>query len=666
MGASLSDKARPVGIDFGTTNSSVAVCVDDKVKLLRFPFLGGFTESYRSLLYLEQLKKTGRNSITAWTGPAGIERFLERETAGRLMQSLKSFLTSRTLLSTDVFGKRFTIEELIARVLRDLRERAQDGFGFEITSAVAGRPVQFVGAESEADNVYAEGRLREAFRLAGFTDVAFEMEPVAAAHYYESTLVDDELILIGDFGGGTSDFSLIRVGPSVRDKRSASDLLGNSGVGVAGDAFDAKIVRHLVSPYLGAGSRMRSLNKELPVPNWVYAKLERWHHLSFLKAKDTMNMLASVQRQALEPDRPGRVPASTMLGMGASFSAVNRPAMPAPKIRAPSVSTILSIRCVMPQSSFHRQHAVDGQLGPRRDDRIDNHLMSHGLQGMQNAVQGDALHMRTQIAGAHEFHIGIFHRDIVAHRAFRHQHDVLRPLLADIGDHSGGGAREIGFGDDFGRAFGMSQHHDAGMGVVLGAGANHGRAADIDVLDGVFQRAGVLGHGGLEGVQIDHHHVDGLRSNHLREPLEGIPLANRDRGRDLKPAAGRRDATDQPVRLVGIGLEDLRHAGGLGIPSHEQHVEAKRLGDLPRAEASLMHMHQQIAAAAGRVEIRETSHRDAPVVCRVVGRIEHDPAQPPYAVRRRRQAERGDMGAKSAMIETGSTPACSAKNRVKV
>ena len=89
----------------------------------------------------------------------------------------------------------------------------------------------------------------------------------------------------------------------MRDKRSASDLLGNSGVGVAGDAFDAKIVRHLVSPYLGAGSRMRSLNKELPVPNWVYAKLERWHHLSFLKAKDTMNMLASVQRQAFEPDK---------------------------------------------------------------------------------------------------------------------------------------------------------------------------------------------------------------------------------------------------------------------------------------------------------------------------------------------------------------------------
>jgi hypothetical chaperone protein len=128
------------------------------------------------------------------------------------------------------------------------------------------------------------------------------MEPVAAAHYYESTLERDELILIGDFGGGTSDFSLIHVGPTIRRRgRTAGDLLGTAGVAIAGDAFDARIVRNLVSPYLGAGTQMRSMNKILPVPTWIYAKLERWHHLSFLKAKDTMNMLASVKAQALEP-----------------------------------------------------------------------------------------------------------------------------------------------------------------------------------------------------------------------------------------------------------------------------------------------------------------------------------------------------------------------------
>jgi hypothetical chaperone protein len=130
------------------------------------------------------------------------------------------------------------------------------------------------------------------------------MEPVAAAHYYESTLERDELILIGDFGGGTSDFSLIHVGPTVRRRgRTASDLLGTAGVAIAGDAFDAKIVRNLVSPYLGAGTQIRSMNKILPVPTWIYAKLERWHHLSFLKARDTMNMLASVKAQAVAPHK---------------------------------------------------------------------------------------------------------------------------------------------------------------------------------------------------------------------------------------------------------------------------------------------------------------------------------------------------------------------------
>jgi hypothetical chaperone protein len=299
-------KASAVGIDFGTTNSSIARVIggSSNVELARFPFLGAETESYRSLLYLENVRQVGKNRLVSWTGPAGIEHYLARETAGRLIQSLKSFLTSRSLQSTDVFGRRVTIEDLIARILRDLREKAEAQFGVPITSAVAGRPVRFVGAETEADNLYAEGRLRKAYEIAGFESVEFEMEPVAAAHYYESTLERDELILIGDFGGGTSDFSLIRVGPTIRKRgRTAADLLGNAGVGVAGDAFDAKIVRHLVSPYLGAGSEMQSVDKLLPVPTWVYAKLERWHHLSFLKAKDTMNMLTSVKRQALEPQK---------------------------------------------------------------------------------------------------------------------------------------------------------------------------------------------------------------------------------------------------------------------------------------------------------------------------------------------------------------------------
>jgi hypothetical chaperone protein len=124
---------------------------------------------------------------------------------------------------------------------------------------MVGRPVRFVGAETEDDDGYAVTRLREAFKIAGFENVDFEMEPVAAAYAYESMLDDDELILIGDFGGGTSDFSLLQVGPGVRRRgRTPRDLLGNSGIGLAGDAFDARLVRKLVSPALGSESHARS------------------------------------------------------------------------------------------------------------------------------------------------------------------------------------------------------------------------------------------------------------------------------------------------------------------------------------------------------------------------------------------------------------------------
>ena len=143
-----------------------------------------------------------RTGLKSWTRPEGIEQYLAAETKGRLIQSLKSFLSSRTLQSAEVFGRRLKLEELIVRILRDLREKAQAQFGIKIRHAVAGRPVRFVGAESDDDNHYAETRLRHAYHLAGYDAVQFELEPVAAAHYYEASLDHDELILIGDFGGG--------------------------------------------------------------------------------------------------------------------------------------------------------------------------------------------------------------------------------------------------------------------------------------------------------------------------------------------------------------------------------------------------------------------------------------------------------------------------------
>jgi len=257
------------------------------------------------VLYLEPHKKAGRRHVQSWTGPWAIEQYLAAEHKGRLIQSLKSYLSSRLLTGTEVLGRHYTLEDLISRMLADLRLHAERQFGVPVRRATVGRPVRFVGAEKEEDEAYALGRLRHAFELAGYEGVEFEMEPVAAAYAYESTLDHDELIMIGDFGGGTSDFSLLHVGPGVRKRgRRAGDLLGNSGVGLAGDAFDARIVRKLVSPALGADSMARSGEKILPaLPAWIYANLERWHYLSFLRTRPVMELLRGARIRALEPEK---------------------------------------------------------------------------------------------------------------------------------------------------------------------------------------------------------------------------------------------------------------------------------------------------------------------------------------------------------------------------
>jgi hypothetical chaperone protein len=302
-----------LGIDFGTTNSSIASARGDgTVELVSFPTAAAATESFRSVLYLEQHKHSGRTQIKGFTGPQAIEHYLHAEHKGRLVQSLKSYLTSRTLTGTEVFGRRYTIEDLISRILTDLRLSAERQFGHPVRQATVGRPVRFVGADSVEDDDFAVQRLRQAFIHAGFESVEFEMEPIAAAYAYESTLDHNELILIGDFGGGTSDFSLLHVGPGVRARgRTAKDLLGNSGLGLAGDSFDARIVRKLVSPALGSDSFERSYAHApdrpasiIPAaPAWIYANLERWHYLSFLKTRNVAEILKSARARAQEPEK---------------------------------------------------------------------------------------------------------------------------------------------------------------------------------------------------------------------------------------------------------------------------------------------------------------------------------------------------------------------------
>jgi hypothetical chaperone protein len=297
--------SRPAfGLDFGTTNSAIArVDGDAQPRLARFPTQGGPLATFRSVLYFDR-EEDGPTIVRA--GPDAIARYLEsEEKEGRLIQSLKSFLASRLFSATSVFGSVYRLENLIGLLLGARRSQAERDFGEPVERAVVGRPVHFVGASSPDDETLALTRLEAALHNAGFRDVVFEYEPVGAAYHYERGLESDELILIADFGGGTSDFSLLRVGPSFASTGSRADsILGHDGVGVAGDAFDGKLVRHLVAPHLGRGASFRSqFGRTLPVPGWIYAHLERWHHVSFLKSRKTMQILLDLRREALEPEK---------------------------------------------------------------------------------------------------------------------------------------------------------------------------------------------------------------------------------------------------------------------------------------------------------------------------------------------------------------------------
>jgi len=295
---------RAVGVDFGTTNSALAVCdsADRAPELALFEDSTGAREpTFRSLLYFE--REEG-GPLQELAGPDAIEGYLNADERGRLMQSLKSFLAARDFSVTSVFGKPYRLEALIGLLLRTLRERAEQSVGELSGPIVAGRPVRFVSAQDAEDDALALTRLRAAYFNAGFGPVEFEYEPVAAAYHYERDLDHDELILIADIGGGTSDFCLLRVGPSRKSRSAEESLLDTEGIALAGDAFDGRIVRHAVSPALGLGSKIQSpFGQEMDAPSWLYAHLERWHHVSFLRTPKSLQLLYDLCREAKHPER---------------------------------------------------------------------------------------------------------------------------------------------------------------------------------------------------------------------------------------------------------------------------------------------------------------------------------------------------------------------------
>jgi len=301
---------KAIGLDFGTTNSALALAKPDgTVQLARF----NGEAAFRSILYFDEHDSARTRKLRVVAGPDAIQSYLNAKTPGRLIQSMKSYLASRLFNQTQIMGETYSLEELIGILLRYLRQSAEAEFGDLGSKLVVGRPAHFSGTQDEADDEFAVNRLRAAFGHAGFEHVHFLPEPVAAAYKYQQRLDHDELVLIADFGGGTSDFSLVQLqAQSPSAGKAQTSVIGTDGVGIAGDTFDSKLVRNLVAPMLGLGSKYRSqFGKVLPVPNWLYEHLERWHYLSFLKTRKNTDLLRRIRVQALaaenrRPNRPRR------------------------------------------------------------------------------------------------------------------------------------------------------------------------------------------------------------------------------------------------------------------------------------------------------------------------------------------------------------------------
>ena len=278
------------GVDFGTTNSSLARADGpESARIAKFARGGGnTTQTFRSVVYFERDEER-QGALRELAGPRGIARYLAAEEPGRFVQSLKSFLAARDFSATRILDREYRLESLIAVLLRALFREAEADVGKLEGTVVVGRPVRFVSARAPEDEELALARLRAAFATAGAREHRLRVRagrgrlPLRARARPRRADPDRRLRrrhqrLLADPGRP----------PGARREREsggARPVLGNAGVPIAGDVFDGRIVRALVAPALGFGSEYRSLfGRVLPVPRWIYAHLERWHHLSFLRS----------------------------------------------------------------------------------------------------------------------------------------------------------------------------------------------------------------------------------------------------------------------------------------------------------------------------------------------------------------------------------------------
>lgn len=286
------------GLDFGTTNSALALLADGTAKVVRINNIESSEKTLRSVIHFDEDK-------TVEVGQRAVHRYVESHGMyGRFLQSIKAFLPQSSFSETRIFGTRYEIEDLVAIILREIKRMGEESVGAEITRVKLGRPVEF--SEEPEKDALAERRLRTAAERAGFTSIDFELEPIAATLAYRSTLAPEEtkLALMGDFGGGTSDFCVMRLkGGDMTDDEKRESVLAVGGVYIGGDTFDGRIMWSKVTQLFGRDTTYRSMTGDsLSFPVHLVRTLCDWHRIPFLRDRQTLQAIRDVRRTSSNPE----------------------------------------------------------------------------------------------------------------------------------------------------------------------------------------------------------------------------------------------------------------------------------------------------------------------------------------------------------------------------
>jgi hypothetical chaperone protein len=273
------------GIDFGTSNSALAILdleTREAVKLFTVP----------SLLFFQEPKNRGEFTRVA-VGQDAIDQYVQNRMNGRFMKSIKKVLPNKSFVDTRIGNRLYKAEDLVALILIHLKTLADEFLSEDIKITVIGRPVVF--DEALDKDTLAQTRLEKAAKIAGFEKIHFQLEPVGAAYTYERQIEKSELVLVADFGGGTSDFSLMRLHPDAKNSNNRkNDIIGQGGIYIGGDNFDSDIMWHKGTPHFGRGVKEEfTPGKPLDLPLSYFQNICSWEKMNFL---DTLRMKINIEK----------------------------------------------------------------------------------------------------------------------------------------------------------------------------------------------------------------------------------------------------------------------------------------------------------------------------------------------------------------------------------